>query len=395
MYDEANIPREYNDRRDKYHKKLYRQLFPFSHKSDYEQKLAKNIFDSMIAFPLPIGNNYEDEYALMEQMIVLDTMMQCGGRPIIDIIGYCAKIGFEALVYLLLNSREKSHYRKIIRTTPYVSSEYCDYLDILPVDRPFATGHNSRYWIFTKVDILVGVVFGHFNSDFNCDTMLLKKQPRSKDNVCFNCTGLSVLQSIVNFIRYVNDVVLYPAAAPCCVNSEFTQDSTMREWQVSPYLKRDIAITEWENEALRSLKQTFPQSDWPTWRIEQEWQRIRCNMINEQIEYRQVCTKTELVKASLPKPKEIAYLSWRYAINKLGTVKKTYKEAHDWLKENGPAGYEVPAFHTWKRYVSEGKKYYNTPTNTPRAGRADNSPSVRSLNDVNLLDITNQFDPEK
>ncbi len=56
----------------------------------------------------------------------------------------------------------------------------------------------------------------------------------------------------------------------------------------------------------------------------------------------------------------------------------TDQRAYDWLKENGPEGYDLPtSFHTWQRYVRSGREFYGTQKQSPRAGR-DGRSIVRS-----------------
>jgi hypothetical protein len=57
----------------------------------------------------------------------------------------------------------------------------------------------------------------------------------------------------------------------------------------------------------------------------------------------------------------------------------TDREAYEWLKEDGPTQYELPAFQTWNRYVREGRKLRGTQKNTPRGGR--NGRSIVSPDD--------------
>lgn len=49
------------------------------------------------------------------------------------------------------------------------------------------------------------------------------------------------------------------------------------------------------------------------------------------------------------------------------------REAYYWLKEHGTPDYRLPAFKTWQKYVTAGRKYYGTQKNTPRAGRTSRS----------------------
>lgn len=74
---------------------------------------------------------------------------------------------------------------------------------------------------------------------------------------------------------------------------------------------------------------------------------------------------------SLSVVSERAYQSFRLAEAQIGDA--TDREAYDWLKENGPEGYELPAFETWKRYVRQGRKHYGAQKNRPRSGRTGRS----------------------
>lgn len=77
-------------------------------------------------------------------------------------------------------------------------------------------------------------------------------------------------------------------------------------------------------------------------------------------------------KAELPKGIQMAYESFKLAEAKTGS-ELAKKEAYDWLKEFGPAEYQLPAFDTWERYVREGQEHYGTQKNHPRGARSSRS----------------------
>jgi len=68
-----------------------------------------------------------------------------------------------------------------------------------------------------------------------------------------------------------------------------------------------------------------------------------------------------------------AYQSFQLAENRC-EGQLTDREAYDWLKENGPADYDLPdEFTTWQRYVREGRNHFKTQKNLPRRGREGRS----------------------
>lgn len=89
---------------------------------------------------------------------------------------------------------------------------------------------------------------------------------------------------------------------------------------------------------------------------------------------------------------EAAFQAYKVAEKSL-SAKCTDKQAYDWLKDNAIADYDLPAFETWAKYVRKARKYYGDSKNTPRGGRT--GLSVKSSNDINLSEITNQFKKEK
>jgi len=75
----------------------------------------------------------------------------------------------------------------------------------------------------------------------------------------------------------------------------------------------------------------------------------------------------------LPRHIEFAYRSFELAAAEEWDHEPTDREYHDWLKENGPADYGLPIFHTWVRYVRKGREHYGTRKNIPRGGRTGRS----------------------
>lgn len=86
---------------------------------------------------------------------------------------------------------------------------------------------------------------------------------------------------------------------------------------------------------------------------------------------------------------EAAYQSYRHAIQKAGL--KTDKEVYSWLEDHPIDEYDLPAFETWKTYVSRGRAFYKTRKNAPRAGRSVRAPKAADDPDL-LRQITKQFD---
>lgn len=82
-------------------------------------------------------------------------------------------------------------------------------------------------------------------------------------------------------------------------------------------------------------------------------------------------------KRLLPRRAELAYQSFetaQIALEKDAVGKTiTDRDAHNWLREFGPADYTVPEFDTWVRYVREGRKHYCAQKNSPRGGRGARS----------------------
>ena len=74
-----------------------------------------------------------------------------------------------------------------------------------------------------------------------------------------------------------------------------------------------------------------------------------------------------------PEPRfEMAYQSYQDAAEKMG-FEPSDRDAYEWLKEHGSNDYQLPEFHTWKRYVRGGRKFYETQKNSPRAARTGRS----------------------
>lgn len=80
----------------------------------------------------------------------------------------------------------------------------------------------------------------------------------------------------------------------------------------------------------------------------------------------------------LAKRFEAAYQSFETAAKSADKLLSD-QEAYNWLKENGPAEYELPEFQTWQRYVRQGRAFYGMQKNAPRGGRKGRS--IVSAND--------------
>lgn len=93
----------------------------------------------------------------------------------------------------------------------------------------------------------------------------------------------------------------------------------------------------------------------------------------------------------LPPAQEKAYQSYWYAIKKCSEIaNKKDKDVYLWLKENGPADYDLPSFNTWSRYVRDGRKLHGTHKNSPRAGRETKVPKANDDPDL-IQQISNQY----
>ena len=68
----------------------------------------------------------------------------------------------------------------------------------------------------------------------------------------------------------------------------------------------------------------------------------------------------------------MAYQSYQDAAEKM-VFEPSDRDAYEWLKEHGSNDYQLPEFHTWKRYVRGGRKFYETQKNSPRAARTGRS----------------------
>ena len=81
------------------------------------------------------------------------------------------------------------------------------------------------------------------------------------------------------------------------------------------------------------------------------------------------------LEKELPRSFLVAYQSFTYAEANMPQPPETDREAYDWLMENFPdvEEYTLPEFHTWVRYVREGRKHHGTQKNTPRPGREGRS----------------------
>lgn len=98
-------------------------------------------------------------------------------------------------------------------------------------------------------------------------------------------------------------------------------------------------------------------------------------------------------EADIAKRFEIAYQSFKYAEEQTGKS-LTYKEAYEYLKENGVKGipdFELGKFDTWQRYARDGRRHHGDSKNTRRGGRMSRS-AVDMSNDPETVNrITNQF----
>lgn len=91
--------------------------------------------------------------------------------------------------------------------------------------------------------------------------------------------------------------------------------------------------------------------------------------------------------SALTPSQQTAYQSCQFAESKIG--KCTDREAYDWLREEGPQEYDLPAFDTWRRYVRAGRKLHGAQKNTSRKGRIGRS--VIKGNEIeSLAEVTSQ-----
>ncbi|MBI9017196.1 MAG: hypothetical protein JEZ07_08050 [Phycisphaerae bacterium] len=97
--------------------------------------------------------------------------------------------------------------------------------------------------------------------------------------------------------------------------------------------------------------------------------------------------KLEDTNDALPRPAIIAYNSYGLAESELG--KCTDRQAHEWLKINGPEEYKLSSFDTWCRNLRTARKHYGASKHTPRAGR--NHKAIVTSNQIDLSEITNQY----
>lgn len=67
-----------------------------------------------------------------------------------------------------------------------------------------------------------------------------------------------------------------------------------------------------------------------------------------------------------------AFQSYNLAAKKLPNGESD-RDAHSWLKENGPGEYELPDFETWRRYLRKARAFYKAQKNSPTAGRSGKS----------------------
>lgn len=89
-----------------------------------------------------------------------------------------------------------------------------------------------------------------------------------------------------------------------------------------------------------------------------------------------------------PAAVEKAYQSYCWAERESGLT--TDKEIYNYLKENPFEGYDLPAFDTWKTYVSRARKFYDAKKNTPRGGRSVRT--AKAKDDPELLkQVSNQY----
>jgi len=100
-------------------------------------------------------------------------------------------------------------------------------------------------------------------------------------------------------------------------------------------------------------------------------------------------TDDDSKELALPRAHHAAYQSFVFAESEIG--KCTDREAYEWLQEEGPEEYELPAFDTWKRYVRIGRKHHGTQKNTSRKGRTGRS-VIKSNEIESLAEVTSQFD---
>ncbi len=87
--------------------------------------------------------------------------------------------------------------------------------------------------------------------------------------------------------------------------------------------------------------------------------------------------------STLPQAVRIAWASWKLA-ESAHSKWPTDKVAYDWLKELADdrfvgelAGYSLPSFDTWSKYVRQARSHFRENKNTRRAGRATGSSIVR------------------
>lgn len=123
-------------------------------------------------------------------------------------------------------------------------------------------------------------------------------------------------------------------------------------------------------------------------------QRMRWEILPDKKKPEPVAPKVETVgmvdvtDQKLTPANETAYQSYCLAEQTLG--KCTDKEAYAWLKEHGPEDYDLPSLASWQKYVRNGRKFYATNKNTPRAGRKTSSPSVNDDPEI-LSKMSNQY----
>jgi hypothetical protein len=170
-----------------------------------------------------------------------------------------------------------------------------------------------------------------------------------------------------------------------------------QRWLVFLYDKANPeSHTDFETLYLNSTGNTYPEitTDLPCYSVLDDVflkSKLACDDLLGMLkpESEQPQEQKEEAPSGLPPAREKAYQSYQYAVAvETNYNLKTDREVYDWLKDNGHSDYELPAFETWQRYVRDGRKYYGTPKNTPRAGRFH----ARSI--ITADQLSSSFDEE-
>lgn len=93
-----------------------------------------------------------------------------------------------------------------------------------------------------------------------------KDLPKAPGTTCFHEAGLSIAEALYRFSQSINN---YDIAARCNNNIDIDNEPSIL---FAP--KPDQRLIQWQEYIFEGLREFLPKSDWPQWKIQQEFHRL-------------------------------------------------------------------------------------------------------------------------